>query len=136
VTVPLDDLARFAQSIDPLVELSEPADPRDIQSAEAAIGVAFPNELRQFLLRSDGAALGIRLTTGQTIGHASSLIWCVSEIVKRNRAAASAINADSHVRLLLFADAGVDGLFFGHPIADDGTATDAVGSITRSTSVP
>ncbi len=122
--VPLDDLILLAAAIDPLVETSEPADPREIISAEATLGVHFPGGLRQFLSQSDGATIGVQATTAIIHTLASDLVFL--EIVARNRTADLATGADSRRASCSSRSAGVDGLLFGHAIADDGAGTNPV----------
>ena len=124
--VPTNDLALLARSIDPLVELTESADPSAVAAAESALGVDFPSGLRHFLSQSDGATIGVRLTSSEVVPNASPLIWPVSEIVARNRAANTGAGISPHSQFLFFADAGADGMLFGHPVNDHGVALDRV----------
>ena len=117
----MDNLVREALKLDPLLQLRPPADEAELASAETALDLRLPHELRRFLLQANGAMMGVELPTGEIIPDASPLIWSLSEIVERNRGLASSGDR-SPSDVLFFADVGADGLLVGHPVGPDQAA--------------
>jgi hypothetical protein len=110
---PTGDILDLLRTWEPLVEFGPAASEDAIASAERRLGASFPEELRAFLLRADGATAGVALRSGQLVPNAASLVWSVAEIA-RNLDPDPRLARPRHV--LFFADAGGDGILFGHPI--------------------
>jgi hypothetical protein len=106
-------LAQFARQLDPLVELGPPAEEDEVARAEFRLGVRLPAELRDFLLDADGATVAVRLDSGEVIHRASPLVWSLNEVVAENLGPKTDGRPEG---VLYFANAGVDGLLFGHTI--------------------
>ena len=110
---PKDDILDLLRSLAPLVEFEPAASEGDIVAAERGLGLSLPDELRTFRLASDGVTTGIELNSGEVLPHVTRLVWSVAEIT-RNREPQPLVPQPPHI--LFFADAGVDGILFGHPI--------------------
>ena len=111
---PTDGILDFVLKLEPLVEFGPLASNDDIESAERTLGVALPDELRAFLGGSNGATIGVRLDSGEVIPDASPLVWSLDEIVRNH--GPQRPDPDQPAQVLFFANAGVDGILFGHPI--------------------
>jgi hypothetical protein len=118
-----EQLVAIAQASEPLVELGPPAAERALAQAELTLGIALPQELRAFLLEADGATVALRLDSGDVVPEASPLVWSIAEIVRENTAAPI-----EHERggALFFANAGVDGVLFGHRLTGQRITEDVV----------
>ena len=64
----------LAASLEPNVRLAAPAAEEELQQVEAAVGVALPEHLREFLLETNG----VRDRTG------AAVIWSAAEICVKN----------------------------------------------------
>ena len=111
---PTDEILEFLRNLEPLVEFEPPASEADIESAERSLGIGLPDELRSFLCDSNGATIGVRLDSGEVIPDASPLVWSLDEIVRNH--GPQRPDPDQPAQVLFFANAGVDGILFGHPI--------------------
>ena len=111
---PTDEILEFVRSIEPLVEFEPAASADDIESAERSLGIGLPAELRAFLCGSNGATIGVRLDSGEIIPDASPLVWSLDEIVRNH--GPQRPDPDQPAQVLFFANAGLDGVLFGHPI--------------------
>jgi hypothetical protein len=114
----------LAQSLEPLVELRPPASEAEVADTEMILGVRLPDDLRGFLLQSNGASIASELDSGELIPAASPLVWSLNGILDENRAVA--FTDAGRARVLYFANAGVDGILFGHPLDATGSALDVI----------
>lgn len=120
-----EQLVQLARRVEPLVELADPSSESAIREAESQLGVRLPVELRAFLLQSDGATIAVRLSSGDLVQEASPLVWSVAEILSENRDFPSR-GYHGAERVLFFANAGVDGVLFGHALEDTGLRDEVV----------
>jgi hypothetical protein len=114
------DFVALARSLEPLVELNPPASEAQVVEIEESLGVRLPDELRAFLMQSNGAMIGVRTDSGELIPRATPLVWSLNEILAENIALASP-HAE-RARVLCFANAGVNGILFGHSLDPTGAA--------------
>ena len=92
-----------------------PAAPEgDIAGAEARLGATFPPSLRSLLAQTDGVMDRMAVDGGEWF-DALWLLWPVAEVVERNRSARAAAGGGPR-GVIFFADAGCDGILFGHPV--------------------
>ncbi len=75
-------------------------------------------------MQSNGASIAVELDSGELIPEASPLVWSLNEIRDEKRAVAT--TDAGRARVLYFANAGVDGVLFGHPLDAAGAALDEV----------
>ena len=109
------DLIRLARSVEPLVEFVDPSSEAELSAAEAVLGFGLPGQLRSFLLESDGATVAVRLSSGALVEKASPLVWPLSEIVLANQG--FRVHPEQGPGgVLCFANAGFDGILFGHQL--------------------
>jgi hypothetical protein len=92
--------------------------------AEAGLKATFPSSLRSFLQETDGV-LELMRTGGSDWFTNMWVLWRVCDILERNGDSRSrswypgnTVGPDYH-ELLLFADAGCDGISFGFPVLAD-----------------
>jgi SMI1/KNR4 family protein SUKH-1 len=119
-----ENLIELARHLEPLAEFREAASAADVADTERRLGVRIPEDLRGFLLSSNGASIGVALKSGGVIERASPLVWSLSQILREN--AALALGGAPGTDILYFADVGVDGLLLGHPLDPTGEALDEV----------
>ena len=127
-TVRLASIWRRTSSISslklkPLLEPRPPASEADVAQAEARLGVRLPDQLRRFLMQSNGAAVAARPNSGGVISRASPLVWSIDEIVRDNEPSKAVRQTED---VLFFANAGADGVLLGHPYEASGTVRDDV----------
>lgn len=108
------EILDWIRSMEPLAEFEPPASEDQIEKAERRLGISLPNELRTFLRCSNGATIGVRLDSGEVIPSASPLVWSVEEITQHH--GPERLDPEQPAQVLFFANAGVDGILFGHPI--------------------
>jgi SMI1 / KNR4 family (SUKH-1) len=106
------------------VELRPPASEAEVADTEMILGVRLPDDLRGFLLQSNGASIASELDSGELIPAASPLVWSLNRILDENRAVA--LTDAGRARALYFANAGVYGILFGHSLDATGSALDVV----------
>ena len=118
------DLVSLARRLEPLVEVRPPASEAQVASTERTLGFRLPDGLRGFLSQSNGASIAVTLDCGELISGASPLIWSLNEILAENGAVSAA--GAGRARVLCFANAGADGILFGHPLDPTGVVLDEV----------
>jgi len=107
------DILAAVRAWHPLVEFGRPVSEATISAAEVRIQMPFPDELREFLAASDGAWIGVQLDDGVVIHRASPLVWPLDRIVAEHE---DPPDDGRPAHVLVLANAGVDGVLFGHPI--------------------
>ena len=116
-------------NVQPEAEFAPPASAEEIEAAETLLGIRLPSGLRSLLSESNGVKYGLRLPSGDCVVGAGRLVWPLGMIVEENRRMSDpdvTSRGPRQRRALFFADAGADGILFGHPILPSGDVAPAV----------
>jgi len=115
--LPTDSIVDAVRALEPLVEFGPAGSEAGLAPIERRLGTRLPEALRSFLLASDGATIGVRLTSGELEPNAIDLVWSAAEIQRHLETNDAILPRPADV--LFFAGAGADGILFGHPIRGD-----------------
>ncbi len=108
-------------------QFREPASLQEMESLEETLRVRLPAELRTLLLETNGVLELLQVDNGEWIEN-MWLIWPTTMIADDNLRWRQPSARDTwdrdFSRFLFFADAGSDGILFGHPVeGKDATAS-------------
>lgn len=117
-------------TFDSKAEFKPPVSAKQLEQAEAQLGIRLPDELRSLLLDSDGV-MEMMSVGGDHWFENNALVWPLRELVEQNGRLAvgdcsRGSRSNSRHRVCLFGWAGCDGIAFGFPLAADGRCSPEV----------
>ena len=121
-------MRHLAEGIESKAHFQPPALTQDLADLEAQLNVTLSSEFRSLLLEMNGVMSLLKIDDGDWFED-MWLLWPTHQIISENlirrRESAEGICDGPFEDLLIFANAGSDGILFAHPIKD-GAAVQAV----------